>query len=369
MEKHYDTDGINVYLMLTDTDYQVSYETKMLQNNCIPYVLPFNVMFIDGDAIPCYEVNGLTEFAVIEQTITITPVLILQLFQELVMVFHQLGRYLLSVNNLILVEDCIFYDIAQKCFGFIYLPGYQSGVREQMRRLLDQVICRMDHADRAGSDRVYDLYQKIMDANCDLEKLVDFFTEFRTEESGDTDGTGNTDIYRTEETGKTEEEAAELMKELGTPKEAARELMANLLDKKIEDHQSYEADGQTRAEQKGSGKHVVWIALLVLFAAPVGAPLLVALAAVVLALVVCALAVLLCVVLFAAAMVILGGKIIARGILAVPFSMGGFAMITGSGLFAIGAGILGVLLCVYLCKWSCVLIAKLVRRITDRKRG
>ena len=68
------------------------------------------------------------------------------------------------------------------------------------------MICRMDHADRAGSDRVYDLYQKIMDANYDLEKLVDFFTEFRTEESGDTDGTGNTDIYRTEETGKTEEE-------------------------------------------------------------------------------------------------------------------------------------------------------------------
>ena len=29
MEKHYDTDGINVYLMLTDTDYQVSYEPKI----------------------------------------------------------------------------------------------------------------------------------------------------------------------------------------------------------------------------------------------------------------------------------------------------------------------------------------------------
>lgn len=206
MEKHYDTDGMHVYLMLTDTDYQVSYETKMLQNNCIPYILPFSVMFIDGEAIPCYEVNGLTEFAAIEQTLAITPVLILQLFQELVMVFHQLGRYLLSVNNLILMEDCIFYDIAQKCFGFIYLPGYQSGVREQMRRLLDQMICRMDHSDRAGSDRVYDLYQKIMDANYDLEKLVDFFTEFRTEGNGDTDGTGSMNIYRAEETGKSDEE-------------------------------------------------------------------------------------------------------------------------------------------------------------------
>ena len=164
--------------------------------------------------------------------------------------------------------------------------------------------------------------------------------------------------YFTEYFQETDEEGAEeLMKELGTPKEAARELMANLLNKKIEAHQNYETDGQTRAEQKGSGKHVVWIALLVLFAAPVGAPLLAAFAAVVLALVVCVLC-----------LMLIGGKILSRGILAVPFSMSGFAMLTGSGLLAVGAGILGVLLCVYLCKWSSMLIAKLVRRITGRKR-
>ena len=172
--------------------------------------------------------------------------------------------------------------------------------------------------------------------------------------------------YFTEYFQETDEEGAEeLMKELGTPKEAARELMANLLNKKIEDHQNYETDGQTRAEQKGSGKHVVWIALLVLFAAPVGAPLLAAFAAVVLALVVCVFVILLCVVL---CLMLIGGKILIRGILAVPFSMSGFAMLTGSGLLAVGAGILGVLLCVYLCKWSSMLIAKLVRRITGRKR-
>ena len=183
----------------------------------------------------------------------------------------------------------------------------------------------------------------------DYEDAMEYFTEY---------------LQETDEEG-----AAELMKELGTPKEAARELMANLLDKKIEEHQNYETDGYTRAEKKGSGKHVIWIALLVLFAAPVGAPLLVALAAVVLSLVVCMLAILLCVVLFAACLVIIGGKIIVRGILAVPISMSGFAMLTGSGLLAMGAGILGVLLCIYLCKWSSMLIAKLVRRITNRKRG
>ena len=99
--------------------------------------------------------------------------------------------------------------------------------------------------------------------------------------------------------------------------------------------------------------------------APVGAPLLAAFAAVVLALVVCVFVILLCVVL---CLMLIGGKILIRGILAVPFSMSGFAMLTGSGLLAVGAGILGVLLCVYLCKWSSMLIAKLVRRITGRKR-
>ena len=82
----------------------------------------------------------------------------------------------------------------------------------------------------------------------------------------------------------------------------------------------------------------------------------------------CVFAILLCVVLFTACLMLIGGKILIRGILAVPFSMSGFAMLTGSGLLAVGAGILGVLLCVYLCKWSSMLIAKLVRRITGRKR-
>lgn len=183
----------------------------------------------------------------------------------------------------------------------------------------------------------------------DYEDAMEYFTEY---------------FQETDENG-----AAELMEELGTPKEAARELMANLLDKAIYEYQSCMTDGQTKTEKSSSRKHVVWIALLVLFAAPVGAPLLLALVAVVLSLMVCAFAVLLCVVLFATALLIVGGKIVVRGIVAVPVSMSGFAMITGSGLLAVGTGVLGVLLCVFICRWSGILIAKLVRKVADRKRG
>ena len=50
------------------------------------------------------------------------------------------------------------------------------------------------------------------------------------------------------------------------------------LEKTLE--HKWSVDDLTSQVKKGSGKHVIWIALLVLFAAPVRAPLLVALAAV-----------------------------------------------------------------------------------------
>lgn len=183
----------------------------------------------------------------------------------------------------------------------------------------------------------------------DYEDAMEYFTEY---------------FQETDEAG-----AEQLMKELGTPKESARELMANLLDKKITDHQSYEVDGQTRAEKNGSGKHIVWIALLVLLAAPVGEPLVLALVAVVLAGLLCLLAFLLCGAILMVCLMIIGAKVIARGLLAVPVSLSGFALLSGSGLLAVGADMLGVLLCVYLCKWSGMLVAKLARRVANRKRG
>lgn len=140
--------------------------------------------------------------------------------------------------------------------------------------------------------------------------------------------------------------------------------MANLLNKKIEDHQNYETDGQTRAEQKGSGKHVVWIALLVLFAAPVGAPLLAAFAAVVLALVVCVfLRILLCVVL---CLMLIGKRRPCPRYTGSPVFYERFcnAYRVVCWLWALASL---VYCCAYICKWSSMLIAKLVRRITGRK--
>ena len=66
-----------------------------------------------------------------------------------------------------------------------------------------------------------------------------------------------------------------VIEELGTPKQAAAELMMNLLDRKIDEREAMEQEEKRKEKKKTTGANVVWIAILALFAAPIGAPILI----------------------------------------------------------------------------------------------
>ena len=107
------------------------------------------------------------------------------------------------------------------------------------------------------------------------------------------------------------------MNELGTPKEAARDLISNLLDRKLEEQVS---------ESETTKKSSKWSLFLV------------------------------------------GAKLFIRGILAIPFSVPGFAIISGSGLFVVGLGILSIILGVALAKGIGLLFVKLAKWVSGRSK-
>ena len=159
-----------------------------------------------------------------------------------------------------------------------------------------------------------------------------------------------------------------VIEELGTPKIAAAELMMNLLDKKMDEHTAMEQEEKRNEKKKTTGASVIWIAVLTLFAAPIGAPVLISV-------IIVLLCVALCVALFdmsiflAAAVGVAGGiKLLLRGIPAVTVSFGGFSLITGMGILLIGISILCIVFGVYLAKWMGWLFVLCARRIT-RKGG
>ena len=78
-----------------------------------------------------------------------------------------------------------------------------------------------------------------------------------------------------------------VIKELGTPKQAAAELMRNLLDKKVDECEAMEKEEKRKEKKKTTGANVVWIAILALFAAPIGAPILISILIVLLCVALC----------------------------------------------------------------------------------
>ena len=128
-----------------------------------------------------------------------------------------------------------------------------------------------------------------------------------------------------------------VIKELGTPKQAAAELMRNLLDKKVDEREAMEKEEKQKEKKKTTGANVVWIAILALFAAPIGAPILISI-----------LIVLLCAALCAA------------------LSFGGFCFITGMGVFMLGISILCAVFGVYFAKWMGRLFVWCTRKVTKK---
>ena len=145
-----------------------------------------------------------------------------------------------------------------------------------------------------------------------------------------------------------------VIKELGTPKQAAAELMRNLLEEK------------QKEKKKTTGANVVWIAILALFAAPIGAPILISILIVLLCAALCAALLDMSVFLIAVVGVAAGIKMLLRGILAVSVSFGGFCFITGMGVFMLGISILCAVFGVYFAKWMGRLFVWCTRKVTKK---
>lgn len=199
----------------------------------------------------------------------------------------------------------------------------------------------------------------------DYENAMEYFTEYF-------DDAGN------------DEEA---IRELGSPREAASDLLAALLNQKTGDASSStfseasdaRADGRRgrrfragdpvpEAKEKSSPLSILLIACLAICAAPIAAPL--ALAALVLLMcgVVVVLCAVLCIFIFSVCFVIAGAYSLVQGFAVASASVPAFLIISGSSLLAIGLGVLLFVAGIFFCKWLVIRLAKLIQRMLEKRR-
>lgn len=175
----------------------------------------------------------------------------------------------------------------------------------------------------------------------DYENAMEYFTEYF------------------EEAGPEGEE--DLIKELGTPKQAANDLLGSLLDKKAE-----------RIKEKGkkdSVRNIVLIGILLILAAPIGLPVAGAMLLVLLSLLLVLVSAAFGVFCMGGGAILIGVKCLIRGVISCGISLAGGSMVLGMGFLGIGAGILLLFLSYYACKWMIFGVVFLIRNLLKRKGG
>ena len=173
--------------------------------------------------------------------------------------------------------------------------------------------------------------------------------------------------YFTEYFAETDEnEAKKLMDELGTSKEAACDIISNILEKKIDEKKQADSEKKQVDSDKKSVFGVLWIALLAIFALPVATPLLISGLIVMFCVLLCVVLAVLCVFLFGVCAAIAGMAVIARAIVTVKISISSAIMLSGLGLAAIGVGIIILLLGVLCVRLFAELTIKFAHKASKR---
>lgn len=159
------------------------------------------------------------------------------------------------------------------------------------------------------------------------------------------------------------EDEQKAMEELGTPKEAAAELLTHLLEEST-DHRT-----ESEKKEKKSPGSILLITCLAILAAPLGTPLLMAAVILVLTGILVILLSIFIAAVFAISTIAAGLHLIVRGIAMVPVTLAGTCLSVGAGLFGIGIGICLCILEIYICKWIVLGISKMGQKMLKKKNN
>ena len=155
------------------------------------------------------------------------------------------------------------------------------------------------------------------------------------------------------------ESEEELMASLGSPKEAAHDILTTLLDKKINEE-----------SPNKNNRQVLQIAILALLVAPIGIPVAIGLIMAIIGIFIAAVSVLLAFFAVSISGLVLGAILLFESFYVLTESTSAFVQIFGGGLLAIGASSLVLLATSYVTRFFGLLVLRLIQWVLNRgKRG
>lgn len=172
MKAEYKRDLQNNFLILEapqDAEEE-SCRFQMAMRNEIPGLLPFHSTRKDGVLYLNYEITSRHPVETVYEKKTMKYEDIVFLLTGIAGVLDSIQKYLLDPAELIFDPGFLYLDTACSRVLFCYLPG--GGNCFPISLLAEFILKRLDHTDQQAVALGYDLYQRTLEENFSLQKLL-----------------------------------------------------------------------------------------------------------------------------------------------------------------------------------------------------
>lgn len=162
------------YMILSaeNTGEDGTYEKRMVLNNHIDGLLSMDVRKINSEVFYYYKIHSLQSVQTIFEHKLFDRETLLQLFFGIAKVFQELGRYLLSPENLCLKPQCVYMNMETGEIFLCFCPWQKTG-KETFEELAEFLIDRVNYGEDDAKELAYAYYEKVCAGEYNPESLIE----------------------------------------------------------------------------------------------------------------------------------------------------------------------------------------------------
>lgn len=173
LEAEFVRDLHNHYIVLKGIEGKATaYGTRMLLNNQIPGLLKTELRCINQTDLFYYDITSKKSLIAFCENKSLNHSELKNILAGMLNVIEKSGDYLLLENDFIIDPNYIFINGDSLEIGFCHLPGNQEEIQEQLSRLMEYLMNKVDYKDEAAVVLIYAMYKATKEPDCTYAALL-----------------------------------------------------------------------------------------------------------------------------------------------------------------------------------------------------
>lgn len=149
-----------------------SFKERMIQNNNIVGVLPFEVRMEDANTYYYFDLMNKREFKTYYGDVLFRYKNISYIIQQILNIIQEGTKYLLSANDFVVHPEYIYVDNVDSSIKLCYMSGYDENFFQQLHKLLEFFLGHIDYGDEKAVAVTYQLYQLTNQDTCNIDLIM-----------------------------------------------------------------------------------------------------------------------------------------------------------------------------------------------------